>query len=207
MNRGRVSSRITSRGVGSPPVIKRITSGSPSRPHRSSTSASVNRRRTSRSVSRSTSIVRSLPGRGGRRAPGRSPGVSLARLPLDVTLYGVVGGVDIGGQPLGAGALLRVGEPVRVKLLDELPALAVHLIHRYARHEAETLVGGEHVRGILQRGEGPRGGPPAGAVSCGLIPAAPGRRRARGTPTLGAAALFGTTHLCLGAAEGGLERD
>src|SRR4028118_482633 len=191
MNRGRVSSRITSRGVGSPPVMKRITSGSPSRSHRSSASASVNRRKTSRSVSRSTSIVQSLPRRRGLRAPKRSLGVSLARLPLHVALYGVVGGVDLGGQPLGAGALLRVGEPVRVKLLDELPALAVHLIHRYARREAETLVGGEHVRGVLQRGEGPRGGPSAGTVPGAPTPAAAGRRRARGTPALGTAGPFG----------------
>src|SRR4028119_1293651 len=157
--------------------MKRITSGSPSRSHKSSTSASVNRRRTSRSVSRSTSIVRSSPSTGRSSRAGAHLAASLARLPLDVALYGVVGGVDLGGQPLGAGALLRVGEPVRVELLDELPALAVHLIHRYARREAETLVGGEHVRGVLQRGEGPRGGPSAGTGPRAPAPPAGGRAR------------------------------
>src|SRR4028119_892869 len=157
--------------------MKRITSGSPSRSHKSSTSASVNRRRTSRSVSRSTSIVRSSPSTGRSSRAGAHLAASLARLPLDVALYGVVGGVDLGGQPLGAGALVRVGEPVGVELLDKLPALAVHLFHRYARHEAETLVGGEHVRGVFQRGEGPRAGPCVGAVPGAPTSPALGRRR------------------------------
>src|SRR5713101_6325990 len=47
---------MTSRGVGVPPLTKRMTSGSLSRSNRLSTSASVNRRSNNRSVSRKTCI-------------------------------------------------------------------------------------------------------------------------------------------------------
>src|SRR5215208_2805347 len=52
-----MSRSITSRGVDAPPLTKRITSGSPSSSTRRSASAGVNRRSSTRSVSRNTCIA------------------------------------------------------------------------------------------------------------------------------------------------------
>jgi hypothetical protein len=53
-----------------------------------------------------------------------------------------VGGVDLGCYPLGPLALFRVGEPVGMETLDQLPALFINLFYGGAGPKAEPVVGG-----------------------------------------------------------------
>src|SRR5829696_5057356 len=77
-----------------------------------------------------------------------------------MSLDGVVGGVNLCGQPLGALSLLGVSETVRVVTLHELTTLPVRLFQRATGPQTQPVVSGEHLRWVLSRCVGLRGGPP-----------------------------------------------
>src|SRR3712207_4272971 len=86
-----------------------------------------------------------------------------------MAFYRVVCGVDLGGGPPRPPAPVRLGEPVGVVALDELPPLSVHLFYGGAWHQAEPVVGGEDVRRVPPRERG-GGAPPVVPLPCRPLP-------------------------------------
>src|SRR3712207_5522201 len=110
-----------------------------------------------------------------------------------MSLYSVVGGVDLRGQPLGALSLLGVGEPVRVVALDELAALPVRLFQRATGAQTQPMVRGEHLRWVLSRRVGLRRSP-LPRLRPSLRPTS-----ASGRGVSSSGSLFGGTFFCGGA--------
>ena len=108
-----------------------------------------------------------------------------------MAFYGVVGGVDLGGDALGPGALVGVGVAVGVEALDQLAALPVNLLHRGAGAEAEPVVCGEDA-GRIPPGDkgGGRAAPPGGPALLVAWPLGLSRGRPFGAALLGPAPLF-----------------
>src|SRR5918997_936123 len=120
----------------------------------------------------------------------------------EMSFDGVVGGVDLRGQPLGALSLLGVGEPVRVVTLDELAALPIRLFQRATGAQTQPVVRGEHGRWVLPRRVGLRGGSLA-RLRPGLRPTSASCRGVSSSGSLFGGAFFGGGAPLLGGAPPG----